>query len=175
MVVNRFWTITSMRKPCRAAGGLHRRNVFYRSDNVIVRHRRCLRKFSAFVLLDIWPSKTGCLCDIQLMVDILETVWKKNRKKERVCFWIKIHFSKHEKKQCFKSRDIKSTTLRDIPLSTRYQEYHTSWHASQYPSPNSKRVVWCLWQCVCVGSRPAESPKSQKRRPGGKQAARESC
>ena len=37
----------------------------------------------------------------------------------------------------------------------RFQEYHTSWHASQYPSSHSKRVVWCL--CVCERETPKES------------------
>ena len=46
-----------------------------RSENVIARRRRCLRGFSTFFLLDVWPSKTESLCDICVMVAIFETVW----------------------------------------------------------------------------------------------------
>jgi len=50
MVVHRFWKVTSMRKPRRAAAGLcHRRFFLERSDNVIVFRSRCSRDCSAFL------------------------------------------------------------------------------------------------------------------------------
>jgi len=77
MVVNRFWTVTWMLKPPRAAGGLRRTRLFFEGrGKVVSRWRATSRDFSAFFVLDIWSSKTGCLCDICVVVDILWTMWE---------------------------------------------------------------------------------------------------
>ena len=45
-------------------------------DKVVSCRRASSRDFSAFFLLDIWHSKTGCLRDICVMMDIFETMWE---------------------------------------------------------------------------------------------------
>ena len=97
MVVNRFWTVTGIQEPRRAAGVLHRWRFFLeRSDNVIARRTRCLRDFSASVLLDTEsdPPKRGVYVTFVWR-------WIFLRPCERVCLWINIYFSKHQKKQWF--------------------------------------------------------------------------
>ena len=137
MGVNIFWTVTSMQKLRRTARGLCRRRLFLEhSDIAIARRSRCwhFRDFSAFFFLDIWPSKTGCLFDMCLMVEVLETVW------EGVCLNQYILFQ---------------TSKETVFLIKRYQEIrtHSSWHTSesQFQSPHSKTCYINL--CVCVKER----------------------
>ena len=54
---------------------------------------------------------------------------------ERMCFWTNLYFSKYTKKQFFWFKKL-------------YQEFRTSWHSLQYPSPHSQTYCMCVGECV---------------------------
>jgi len=54
--------------------------------------------------------------------------------------------------------------MKKMFLIKRYQEYDTSWHDSQYPFLQSKRVV--LYLCVCERETPQEWQREKEKNDG---------
>ena len=80
MVVNRFWTVTWMPKPRRAAGGLCRRRcVFFEGRyKVVSRRRASSRDFSAFFTYPVHSTLRGKDCERS------EQLLKKPRSKQNL-------------------------------------------------------------------------------------------
>jgi len=100
------------REPGIATRGLRCRQFFLeRSDNVVARRTRCLRNFSAFFLLDVWPSKTGCLRDICVIGGY---TWDR----VRGCVFQWIHTFPNIKRNSVFNQEIS----RNLIFISRYQE-----------------------------------------------------